>query len=54
MTRLVHPETGGEFDAPPSAVPTYQRAGWAIKDQAPAKPAPKTAAGPSAEAPKES
>lgn len=31
MTRLVHPETGAEFDAPERAVPVWQRSGWAVK-----------------------
>ena len=34
MTVLVHPETGGEFDAPERAVDLYARAGWVRKDAA--------------------
>lgn len=30
MTHLRHPVTGGEFDAPDSAVPQFQRAGWVV------------------------
>jgi hypothetical protein len=40
VTRLVHPGTGGEFDAPASSVPMWRRAGWAKpEDLAPAEPA---------------
>ena len=34
MTVLVHPHTGGEFDAPERAVGIYARAGWVRKDAA--------------------
>ena len=34
MTVLVHPETGGEFDAPERAVGIYARGGWVRKDAA--------------------
>jgi hypothetical protein len=37
VTRLVHPETGGEFNAPESAVPIWQRSGWVTADQAQAQ-----------------
>jgi hypothetical protein len=58
MPRLVHPETGGEFDAPERSVPLWQRSGWAVKDD-PAgggQPAPgksTSAAGKTAEVPKQ-
>jgi hypothetical protein len=34
MTVLIHPGTGGEFDAPPRAVGLYARSGWVRKDAA--------------------
>jgi hypothetical protein len=40
VTRLRHPETGGEFDAPERSVPVWQRSGWTRVDQPPAAPAP--------------
>jgi hypothetical protein len=57
MTRLAHPETGGEFDAPDRAVPLWLRSGWTVKEpeggggQPPGKS--KSAAGNTAEVPKQ-
>ena len=33
MPELYHPETGGEFDAPASAVGMYLAGGWVIKSE---------------------
>ena len=55
MPVMVHPETGGEFDAPDRGVEVYQRSGWVLKNPPPAPAAGKStsAAGTTAEVPKQ-